>query len=329
MRIRLAALLLALSTGVAVPALAADHVNFQFSWLPGGDRAAYYLAQSEGLFEAEGLDVDLVSGRGSSDSITKVATGAADMGEGGLDALFTAKVGTEVPVVAVMPVYTKAPDSLVTTAASGITGLKDVAGRKVATSPFTSSNGPWPFLLQANGVDPESVELIKADASTLPAMLAAGRVDAIIQYVTSAPQTVDLLESTGATPAIVPWAEYGLDGYSSTVFVSEAFLAEHRDVVLRFVRALVKAERLMQDDPALAAAAVKAAIPEIELDMTRKQVDATVPLLFNANTDVAGLGIFDPDRVRTTWEWVARQQGVDPASMDPMASVDLGIGKGE
>ncbi len=39
---------------VAGPAASAEKVVFQFGWLPGGDRAAYYLASHVGLFAAEG-----------------------------------------------------------------------------------------------------------------------------------------------------------------------------------------------------------------------------------------------------------------------------------
>ena len=54
---------------------------------PGGDKAAgLSTAVQKGLFAAEGIEVTIVSGRGSSDAITKIATGAADMGTGGLGA---------------------------------------------------------------------------------------------------------------------------------------------------------------------------------------------------------------------------------------------------
>lgn len=310
-------------------ALAADAVRFQFSWLPGGDRAAYYLAQQQGLFTAEDLDVTLIAGRGSSDAITKIATGAADLGEGGLDALFSAKVEGDVPVVAVMPVYTRAPDGLMTTTDSGIKGIEDVAGKTVGTSPFTSSNGPWPFLLTANGVDPAEVNTTQADANALPAMLATGQVDAIIQYVTNAPGSEAILKEAGKEQVVIPWADYGLDGYSASIFANQQFLADHRDVVIRFTRALRKAEEMMQADPDAAAAAVKQAIPEIDLDVSVAMAKATLPLIFNENTDAAGLGVYDPARVQTTWEWVAKQKDVAPDMLDPMASVDLDVAKGE
>ena len=62
----------------AVQAQAPDKVVFQLDWVPGGDKAGIYAAVKQGFFSAEGLDVTVVSGRGSSDAVTKLATGAAD-----------------------------------------------------------------------------------------------------------------------------------------------------------------------------------------------------------------------------------------------------------
>lgn len=314
---------------VPAQALALDKVTMQFGWVPGGDRAAYYLAKEAGLFKAEGLDVQLIGGKGSTDAITKVATGAADFGEGGLDALLRARLTSNVPVTAVMPVYTKAPDALFTTTASGIKTLKDVAGKKVATSPFTSSNGPWPFLLRMNGIDPAAVTVIKADPNALAPMLATGQVDAIIQYVINAPATSAILAEAKKTAVMIPWADYGLTGYSSSIFVSNKTLETRRDVVLRFMKAVRKAEQMMRDDPEKAAAAVKASVPEIDLAITVALVKATLPLIFNENTQRDGLGVFSPELVKTTWEWVAKQENVPVEKLDPLAVADVQISKAQ
>ncbi len=143
-------------------ALAADKVIFMLDWLPAGDKAAPYVAQAKGLFAAEGLDVTILSGRGSSDVVTKLATGAGDMGTGGLAALLQARAESNVPVKAVASVYTMQPDAIFTTDSSGINSLKDIAGKKIATATFSSSNVVWPLLLKANGIDPGKVELLRS-----------------------------------------------------------------------------------------------------------------------------------------------------------------------
>jgi NitT/TauT family transport system substrate-binding protein len=75
----------------ATAAMAAEKVTFMIDWLPAGDKAVPYLGVQKGLFAAEGLEVTIQSGRGSSDVVTKLATGSVDMGTGGLAALLQAK----------------------------------------------------------------------------------------------------------------------------------------------------------------------------------------------------------------------------------------------
>ena len=69
---------------------AADSLTVQLDWLPGGDKAFVYAGVQQGFFKAEGLDVKIVPGRGSSDAVTKIASGAADVGFGGISALMMA-----------------------------------------------------------------------------------------------------------------------------------------------------------------------------------------------------------------------------------------------
>ena len=172
---------------------AADQLTVQLSWLPGGDRAHFFLAKEAGLFAAEILRSVCCRERVPPMPSVKVATGGADIGEAGLNALLAAKAESDAPVKAILPVHTKVPDALMTTTTSGIKSLKDVEGRKVATAPFTSSNGPWPFLVRLNGADPEKVILIKAAPTALVPMLATAQVDAIIQFVNTAPQVATVL----------------------------------------------------------------------------------------------------------------------------------------
>ncbi len=145
---------LALLLGANAPAVAAEKIVFMIDWLPAGDKAVPYLGVQQGLFAAEGLEVTIQSGRGSSDVVTKLGTGAADLGTGGLAALLQARAQTPVAVKALASIYTLQPDAIFTTEGSGISTLKDVAGKTVATATFSSSNVSWPLVLKANGIDP-------------------------------------------------------------------------------------------------------------------------------------------------------------------------------
>jgi len=306
---------------MAPAANAADALSFQLGWLPGGDRAPAYLALQRGLFAAENLDVKILPGRGSTDTITKLATGVVDVGEAGFDAFLAAKAEGTVPVTAVMPFFTKPPDALLTTSATGIASLKDIGGRSVATSPFTSSNLTWPVILKLNDVDPAQVKFIKADAGALGGMLAAGQVDAVIMWTTSAPPVTTMVAAAGKQLKILPWSDYGMAGYSQTIIASDKTLAERPDAIRRFVKVMRDAIRLTKADPMAAAEAVKVAVPQADLAALKAQVEVSVPLMMNEITARDGLGTFSPDLVRKTWEWVAKANNYPADKLDPMSVV--------
>lgn len=316
---------LAFSLGMLMPtgsASAADTVIFQLDWLPGGDKAPVYLGVQEGLFEAEGLEVEIRSGRGSSDAVTKLGTGAADIGTGGLGALMSAKAESDVPVKAVMSIYTKQPDVILTDATSGIASFADLAGKTIATAPFSASNVTWPLVLEANGLDPESVTLLKVEPGALGPMLATGQVDGTINWITKSPSVETNLAEAGKEMRILPWSEYGFDGYGLALMASERMIEERPDVLARFVSAYGKALELSIADPGKAAAALKAMVPEIDAAIAADEFAASVPLIDNEISKADGMGAFQPDRLAETWDWVAKSQGYAADAIDPDAIVD-------
>jgi NitT/TauT family transport system substrate-binding protein len=312
----------AMLIGTGAPAFAAEKVIFLIDWLPAGDKAVPYLGVQKGLFAEEGLDVTIQSGRGSSDVVTKLGTGAADIGTGGIAALLQARAQTTVPVKAVMSIYTIQPDAIFTTEDSGISTLKDVAGKNIATATFSSSNVSWPLVLRANGIDPAKVDLLKADPGALAPMLAAGKVAGTINWVTVAPAFVKTLGETGKKLKVIAWSDYGFDGYGLSVFASEKILAERPETVKKFMRAYVKATAMAIGDPTAAAAALKAIVPEIDVDVARAQFAASVPLMVNDISKKDGAGVFEKALLAKTWKWTAEAQDMPLDKLDPESAVD-------
>ena len=313
---------LVLLIGANAPAVAAEKVVFMIDWLPAGDKAVPYLGVQDGLFAAEGLDVTIQSGRGSSDVVTKLGTGAADMGTGGLAALLQARAQTPVAVKAVASIYTLQPDAIFTTDSSGISSLKDIVGKTVATATFSSSNVVWPLVLKANGIDPAKVDLLKADPGALAPMLAAGKVAATINWVTVAPAFAKPLSETGKKLKVIAWSDYGFDGYGLSVFASEKILTERPETVKKFMRAYMKATAKAIADPMAAAMALKAMVPEVDAEVARAQFAASVPLIVNAISKKDGEGAFDKALLAKTWKWTAEAQNMPLDKIDPEMAVD-------
>ncbi|WP_298933233.1 ABC transporter substrate-binding protein [uncultured Ramlibacter sp.] len=317
-----ASLFMAGSALLGAGAHAADKLTVQLDWLPGGDKSFVYAGLKEGFFAAEGLEVTILPGRGSSDAITKIATGAADVGFGGISALMMAAAESGVPVKAVMSLYSKQPDALFTTKGSGITSLKDAVGKTVATSTFSSSNALWPVILESNGIDPSKIKLLKVDPSTLAPMLAQGGVDATINWATVAPAFQAVLKQAGKELVVVPWSSYGLDGYGWSAMASDKIIKERPDVLKRYIKALRKSLQFAIENPDKAAAGLKASVPEADVAVVAAEFRSSVPLLQNEISKRDGMGAFEPKLLATTWTWVAKSMNYASTKVDPEKLVD-------
>jgi NitT/TauT family transport system substrate-binding protein len=323
----MAGLLLAMAatTGITEHALAADKLTYMNDWLPGGDKALPFYALQKGLFAAEGIEMTVQTARGSSEAITRIATGSADVGSGGLAALLQARAESNVPVTAVMSVFTVQPDSLFTIEGSPIKAIKDVEGRKIATATFTSSNVIWPLILKKTGIDASSVTLLKVDPAALVPMLATGQVDATINWSTASPPFVKALEASGKKLVILPWSTAGFDGYGYSVYASNKLIADRPEVARRFLAAFVKGMKMVLADPKDVAKAMKAQFPEMDEALVEQQFMTIVPLIENEISKAEGYGTFDKARLAKTWEWTASAQNMPLDKLDPEKVVDRSL----
>ena len=108
---------------MAAPTLAEPlpKVKFTLDWRFEGPSAPFLLAKAKGYFQAEGVDVEIDSGSGSAGAVTRVATGAYEMGFADFNALveYDAKTpGSKIQ--AVYMVYNATPAAVLTLKKTGI-----------------------------------------------------------------------------------------------------------------------------------------------------------------------------------------------------------------
>lgn len=121
----------------AAPASAQD-VKLLLDWVPTGDYAAYYAALDRGFYKEAGLNVTIERGFGSSDTVTKIATGVAPFGVADIAAVMTGRVRSQTPVKAIASIFTRPPHSVFVLADSGIKTFKDLEGKSLAGAPGSS-----------------------------------------------------------------------------------------------------------------------------------------------------------------------------------------------
>jgi NitT/TauT family transport system substrate-binding protein len=117
--------------GLAAPTGAAERVRLQLKWVPQAQFAGYYAAQVRGLYAAEGLDVTLVAGGPEIVPEQVVATGGAEFGLTWLSSLLVAREQGR-PLVNIAQVFAHSGLRQVAFKDSGIRGVADLRGRRVA-----------------------------------------------------------------------------------------------------------------------------------------------------------------------------------------------------
>jgi len=108
-----------------------DEVRLQLKWLAQAQFAGYYAARALGFYEAEKLDVLIRPGGPDLASEKVVADGGADFGIDWLPSLLAAR-DQGLPLVNIAQVFAYSGMRQIAFKASGIKGVRDLRGRRVA-----------------------------------------------------------------------------------------------------------------------------------------------------------------------------------------------------
>lgn len=306
-----------LLTTLSFTSLAADKVKFQLDWLPGGDKAPVYVGIDKGIFEKYDLEVTINQGRGSTEAITKLATGISDVGIADISALMVAKAKDDVPVSAVYSIFSQAPHAFFVVDNGKINSIEDIKGKRVATSPFTSSNLYLPLVLEQSGFSQEEIKLIKADPGALGPMLATENTDVLISWVTSKEKLISQAKQAGKALKVMPWHEAGLEQYATSVIASDRFLAERPEVAKRFIKAYAEAVEYTWANPAESAESIHKIVPEVDVKVAMDTINSIYELVYNPVSKASSVGQFDAKHLASTWKWTSAAQGIEESSFNP------------
>src|SRR5882724_3883356 len=113
-------------------------------FVPTGEYVPHYTALEKGWYRDEGLDVKIVRGQGSADTVKRIAAGQGEVGISDISALIAARANTDVKVKAIALWYRRPPHGIFVRADSPIKTPRDLEGKKLAISPGNSHQILWP-----------------------------------------------------------------------------------------------------------------------------------------------------------------------------------------
>lgn len=305
-------LCLGLGAAAAMPAAAAtrDKLLFSLNFVPYGIHTAFFVAQEKGFYDQANLDVTIERGTGSSDTVTRIATGSMDVGFADAGSVVVGRAkGAKVTMVAM--ILDKGVSTIYTYKGSGITVPKDLEGRTVADSAGGATLAVLPALAAIQGIDLAKVKFVMVAPAAKNPTLIEKKVDAMMTFATFEPNLKALAALKGMEIVALPFSEWGLDLYGLALFTAEKMLQERRDVVRRWAEATLRAVAWSVENPDEAVAIFVKRNPAVSADLARGQWRIVMDHLLTPVAGEHGIGYMTEEKMRRTRDVLVKYQKLD------------------
>jgi NitT/TauT family transport system substrate-binding protein len=279
--------------GAAGGASAAGSVtNVTLGYVPYSDDASLFYAQSSGIFKKHGLNVTFVPQASPVAVEASMASGTEQFGFITTPVLINLNSkGVNVKCVSSVDgsePSNPADDSTVLVAAkgSGITSVKDLAGKNVAEVQLTSLNSlAVEILAKQAGIDPKSIHQIAIPFPQMSAALAQGRVQAAVIVAPFATAAL----SAGATVLAHPNVQLFPNGTVTCLDAMDSYLTANPTVASEFRAAMNESIAYSQTHQAVVKQTLVKGL-SLTPDVAAKQVLATN---FNSTLNTASITMIE------------------------------------
>jgi len=255
-----------------------DEIAVQLKWVHQAQFAGFYVAQENGYYAQENLEVTLLEGGPDVDIVDQVLDGPADFGVFAPENLIIERSQGQ-PVVAVAVIFRRNPLVFVSLAGSGIKRPQDFLGRSAALAP--EAHLQLQALLKRLNLDVNQVtiEPYKYDHSPLY----EGKADITYGYSTGG---LIRMYQTGRDFNLIWPSDYGVHLYADTLFTTDQMVAENPELVTRFLRATLRGWREAIGNSDEAVATTMKYAREADADLQTQMMAAVLPLVHTGEDQI-------------------------------------------
>ena len=283
----------------AQPAQATE-IDFILNWVADGDHAPVYWAKEQGWYADKGIELNIEQGKGSTLSSQRVGIGKNQLGIADLGTALVNK-GKGADLVAVFNIYANSPYGFYWLKSSGITGVKDFAGKKIGNPPWDAARQMWPAFAKAVGMEPESVSFVNVQPNAKMAALKSGSIDVTTSFYNAHFIFERLF---GDDMGFASGREIGVNPYGNSVIVNGKFLAANPDVVKNFVQVTQKAYADCAKDPHPCLDSLVRQVSGLKRPDTFENWKLVAELMDAPSSRNGAIGYFDPARMKGDYELI-------------------------
>ena len=304
LRLGCAALALAVLGAFNAQAQTPTKVKIRLDWKAGAQHAPFYLGKQRGYYKDEGIDLDVISGSGSSDTVKQIGSKAVEFGL--VDALVLVQGAQQrVPAKSIAAYYQRTPIVLISPQAKPVTNPRQLLdGIKLGSKKGSATFQGLIALLAANNMTARADQARRHRLWRAAVIGQAGRRHHGL-LDERADRGGERRYGRVADADLGLWREYLRtdDRGEPGLHAAEA------EVVKAFMKATLRSVAETIKDPAAAVSAISAAVAETDTKREAKVLDHTLPYWQSKETDTGGFGWQTTERWRDTID-VARKLGL-------------------
>lgn len=248
-RIIMTVLILAVAlplTGLS-PSEALEEATLRLDWRLLGYHAPYYYALDKGYWKDEGIDLKIMEGQGSGDTVKVIAAGTDTFGFADLSVMAVG-ITKGMPLKGVFGLIQKTHWTIVSHENDNIKAPKDLSGKSVALV-----GGVQPLLnvfLRRNGVNPEQVQLRTVTADAFDKVFTGYKVDTLMIVMSGYGILLkDWAQKSGNKISFLNFKEWGTNILAHGIMVNKNTLDNKPDIAKKFLRGFKKGVEGVEEAP--------------------------------------------------------------------------------
>lgn len=296
-------------------------ITTAFGWISNVEYAGFWTALEKGYFADEGLDAPyLAGGPNAPDVLVSLAADAAQIGfVNWMPLLDAIAKGNDFQVLGAA--WAKSPSALLSLASNPVKTPQDLVGKRIlAQNP--SDTAIFDAVLKKAGL-PLDYEVVPTGFSPEP--LLAGDGDVYLCFATNQPITLENMGMVEGKDFVVTlFDDLGYVVKAGLMVAKKSYIADNRDTLVKYTRALIKGWNFALDNPEYAPQIVLdkyGADLGLDLKQQQRQMELEIPLI-RPTADIK-LFLFDKSDITGTMTEAAEATGRTVPPVDDL--VDFSI----
>ncbi|MBL4767944.1 MAG: ABC transporter substrate-binding protein [Rhodobacteraceae bacterium] len=256
----------------AMPVLAQDKVTLLLDWFVNPDHGPIIIAQENGYFADQNLEVEIIAPADPSDPPKMVAAGRADLAISYQPQLHL-QIHEGLPLQRVGTLVATPLSCLLVLKDGPISSPADLRGKKVGFSVGGVEEAVLGSILATYEISLDDIELVNVNWSLSPSLM-SGQVDAVIGAFRNFELNQMQIEGVDGTCFYVE--EHGLPAYDELIYIANKDTMDV-DMIARFLAATEKAIQFMVNHPDESWEIFSATSTELQDELNKRAWADTLP----------------------------------------------------